>query len=95
MEREEKWHETTWKNDPDEIGYALKSGHVEIIEHFENDNTSIFHEISGVDYGSIKHVLFYRSKSYLESLSIRTKFQHLNPLHFYNILHIKLIPNIF
>lgn len=68
MELEEKWNNTTWKDSPNQIGHALASGHVEIVERFEDQYTAIIHRISGGSYGDIEHVLIYSNITYVNSM---------------------------
>src|SRR5690606_12699383 len=67
MEREEKWNKTTWKNNPDYIGFALKMGDVEIIETYEDENTSITHTLSSDSSGGIQHMLIYTNMDYIKA----------------------------
>ena len=67
MEYKEKWNDTRYKDEPNEIGYALGMGYVEIRESYEDDNTRIVHYISGKNYGAIQHQLNYFSKEYINS----------------------------
>lgn len=67
MVREDNWIRTTWKNNPDYIGYALSMGDVEIIESYENDSTRIVHRISSNEQGGILHMLLYGDLEYVNS----------------------------
>jgi hypothetical protein len=48
MEPVENWNNTTFKNRPNDIGFALKMGHVEIAEMYLDKQTSIVHTIASV-----------------------------------------------
>ncbi|WP_242095166.1 hypothetical protein [Aestuariivivens sediminicola] len=67
MEREEKWNKTTWKNNPDYIGHALRMGDVEITETYGDEDTLITHAISSNSSGDITHMLFYADIDYMKA----------------------------
>lgn len=69
MEITENWNNTSYENSPNQIGFALNMGHVEIEERFEDELTSITHSISSNNNnnkGGIEHTLFYRDIEYLK-----------------------------
>lgn len=68
MEREEKWNDTSFKNNPNQIGFALRMGHVEITEIHKNDITSIIHVLSSNQQGGILHMLNYWSTEYKDKI---------------------------
>ena len=65
MEKNENWNDTTWKGNDDYIGHALAMGDVVIEEKYEDQKTSIYHEISGD--ANIKHFLRYASMEYIKA----------------------------
>ncbi len=67
MERNERWNDTTWKENDNYIGHALVMGDVEIEERYEDQQTTIVHEISG-DGIVIEHFLRYASTNYVNSI---------------------------
>lgn len=67
MEKNEKWNNTSWKDDLDNIDHALKMGHVQIIETYEDEVTSIVHNISSNDLGGILHMLVYYDMAFVKS----------------------------
>jgi hypothetical protein len=66
MKMNKKWNNTSYENRPNDIGYALSIGHVEIVERYEAELTSIIHSISSNNKGGIEHTLFYRDIEYLK-----------------------------
>lgn len=68
MESEENWNNNTWKDFPHSIGYALQMGHVVFTERYEDDKTSILHEISSDDLGEINHFITYWDMNYVKEL---------------------------
>ena len=68
MEKSENWNNESWKKHPDEIGYALKQGHVEFSESYDDGTTTITHTIKTDNERGIEHMLMYRSSSFLKSI---------------------------
>lgn len=68
MEMNKNWNDTTWENNPNYIGHALRSGDVEIIERNEHELTGIVHYISSDNNGGIEHILVYRDTVYMKKM---------------------------
>lgn len=67
MVMNENWNDTRHKDNPNDIGYALVMGFVQITETFEDDKTSITHNISSNENLEIEHLLIYQDMIYLNS----------------------------
>lgn len=66
MEMTKNWNNTTWKNNPNYIGHALKSGHVEMSEVYEGEFTKIAHSISSENDIGITHMLIYADAAFIK-----------------------------
>lgn len=67
MERNEEWNNEFLRGYRDMIGYSLSNGYVRIEESYEDENTSILHQIYGD--GDISHTLLYSSAVFEKSRS--------------------------
>ena len=67
MEEDENWNDTSWKGDKDNIGYALRMGHVEFEERYEDQKSMIVHHLTGGDGPGIDHRLVYYSMDFVNA----------------------------
>ena len=65
MKENNTWHNDTWKNDPNNYGYALASGYVDFAETYTTDKVFIRHTVQKSD-GVITHILGYSSPAFAE-----------------------------
>ena len=66
------WHDDSYKDDPNEYGFALRLGHVDFSEDYSKDKTMIVHSIKKSE-GLYSHNVFYFSPSMAEFFNAKNE----------------------
>ena len=67
MDRQDQWLIERWKDNPDDLHFALDMGDVQLIESGKNEGTLIMHTL-GMTGGSLTHNLLYSSIETVNSI---------------------------
>ena len=65
MKNEDKWHKTTWKNNPNYHGFALGMGDVDFSESFVSENITIDNSLIYKD-GVMLHIVNYSLPEFMK-----------------------------
>ena len=65
MRNEDEWVKSTWKDIPDQLDYAVKRGHVTLMERSEIGDTYVTHTLSQ-NGNQLNHLLSYASDKWVK-----------------------------